>query len=148
MRKKPCTWGECRFMVRTRSVPAVWSRSAIRRAAIEMRGRSFLSERVYGKYGSTAVMRPAEACFRASIVIRSSMIPSDTGGHEGWITNTSASRTFSSICTSMFSFEKRTTVVREGLMPRHLQMSSASSGCAVPPITLTSPTMRSPRPPV
>src|SRR5262245_9007659 len=141
MRKKPCTCGECRSIVSTRSAPAVWSRSAISRAVIEMRGRSFLSERAYGKYGSTAVMRPAEACFNASIVISSSRMPSETGVQEGWITNTSASRTFSSICTSRFSFEKRTTVEWQRSMPRCLQMSRASSGWALPPITLISPIM-------
>ena len=62
------------------------------------------------------------------MVISSSMIPSDTGEHEGWMTKTSVSRTFSSIWTSMFSLEKRTTVVRQRSVPRHLQMSCASSG--------------------
>ena len=35
--------------VSTRSAPAVASRSAIKRAVIEMRGSSFLSLRAYGK---------------------------------------------------------------------------------------------------
>jgi len=69
------------------------------------------------------------------------MMPSETGGHDGWITNTSASRTFSSICTSMFSFEKRTIVVRQGSIPRRRQMSRASSGWALPLMTLTVPSM-------
>jgi hypothetical protein len=76
------------------------------------------------------------------MVINSSMMPSETGGHEVWITKTSASRTFSSICTSMFSLENRTTVVRHGSVSSHLQMSRASSGCALPLMTLTAPITR------
>jgi hypothetical protein len=34
---------------------------------IEMRGLPFLSERMYGKYGMTSVMLPAEACLSASM---------------------------------------------------------------------------------
>src|SRR4030095_6739928 len=89
-------------------------------------------------------MRPAEACLRPSIVISSSMMPSETGGHEGVITKTSASRTFSSIWTSMFSLEKRTTVVWQRSAPRHLLMASASSGWAVPLISLMAPIMSPP----
>jgi hypothetical protein len=55
-------------------------------------------------------------------------MPSETGGHEGWMTKTSASRTFSSIWTSMFSFENRTTVERHTGMPRWRQTSWASPG--------------------
>src|SRR6478752_2410968 len=43
--KKPCTWGACRFMVSTRSAPAVEIRSATRRPPSEMREASFLSLR-------------------------------------------------------------------------------------------------------
>ena len=64
------------------------------------------------------------------------MIPSETGGQEGWMMKTSASRTFSSIWTSRFSLEKRKTVERQRSVPRYLQMSCASSGWAVPLITL------------
>ena len=45
--KNPCTWGACRVIVSTRLAPAVTSRSAVNRPAIEMRGASFLSERAY-----------------------------------------------------------------------------------------------------
>jgi len=65
-------------------------RSAINRAAIGILGRSVLSDLAYGKYVSTAVMRPAEACLSASIIISNSTMPSDTGGQEGWTTNTSS----------------------------------------------------------
>jgi hypothetical protein len=43
--KKPCTWGACRFIVSTRSAPAVEIRSATRRPPSEMREASFLSLR-------------------------------------------------------------------------------------------------------
>ena len=43
--KNPCTCGECSVMVSTRLAPAVISRSATRRAPIDTRGMSFLSER-------------------------------------------------------------------------------------------------------
>src|SRR4029453_7198698 len=65
----------------------------------------------------TAVMRCAEACFSASMVMSNSMMPSETGEHEGCTTNTSASRTFSSIWTNMFSFEKRMTLERPSGKP-------------------------------
>ena len=102
-------------------------------------GLALLRGREEEHEGSTAVTRPAEACLRASMVINSSMMPSETGEHEVWITKTSASRTFSSICTSMFSLENRTRVVQHGSVSSHLQMSRASSGCALPPMTLTAP---------
>ena len=45
MEKKPCTCSACRSIVSTRLAPAVFSKSAIRRPAMEIRGASFLSER-------------------------------------------------------------------------------------------------------
>src|SRR5262249_39357737 len=101
---------------------------------MEILGLSFLSDRTYGKYGSTAVTRSAEACFRESMVIRSSIIPSDTGGHDGWMTNTSEPRTFSSICTIMFSFENLMTLHAVNGRPRWAAISAASAGCAEPAI--------------
>ncbi len=58
-------------------------------------------------YGNTAVMRRADACFSASMMINSSINRSDTGGHDVWITNTSDSRTFSLHWNRMFSLPKR-----------------------------------------
>jgi hypothetical protein len=80
----------------------------------------------------TAVMRPADACLSASMVISSSMMPSETGGHEVWMTKTSASRTFSWIWTSMFSLEKRTMRVLHRATPICRQICSAKSGCDEP----------------
>src|SRR5215813_7389948 len=80
----------------------------------------------------TALMRCAEACFSASMVMSNSMMPSETGEHEGCTTNTSASRTFSSIWTNMFSFEKRMTLERPSGKPICEQIALASSGCAEP----------------
>ena len=45
--KKPCTWGACKAIVRTRCAPAVEIMSATRRPPREMREASFLSERAY-----------------------------------------------------------------------------------------------------
>ena len=39
--------GACKVIVKTRLAPAVVSRSATRRPAMEMRGASFLSDRAY-----------------------------------------------------------------------------------------------------
>jgi len=46
-------------------------------------------------------------------------------------TNTSSSRTFSSIRTLRFSFEKRVVESRPGAMPRHLQIAWASAGATI-----------------
>ena len=110
--KNPCVCGECRSTVSTRSAPAVANRSAISRAVIEMRGSSFLSLRAYGKYGSTAVTRRADECLSASRMMSSSTMFSDSGGHAVCTTNTSSSRTFSSILTFKFSLEKRVVCAR------------------------------------
>src|SRR6185295_4439663 len=127
-------------MVSTRLAPAVANRSARRRAVMEIRGSSFLSLRAYGKYGRTAVTRRAEACLSASSRIISSTMFSDRGGAAVCTTNTSCSRTFSSIFTLRFSFEKRVVVTAPGAMPRHLQISCVSAGCDDPAKTL-SPSM-------
>src|SRR6185295_3641307 len=127
-------------MVSTRLAPAVANRSARRRAVMEIRGSSFLSLRAYGKYGRTAVTRRAEACRSASSRINSSTMFSDRGGAAVCTTNTSCSRTFSSIFTLRFSFEKRVVVTAPGAMPRHLQISCVSAGCDDPEKTL-SPSM-------
>ena len=88
------------------------------RAVIGTRGWSFLSERAYEKYGTTAVMRLAEARFRASIMISSSRIESLTSGYVGWTMKTSCSRTFWLILGKMFSFENLTTSALPSGTPR------------------------------
>ena len=57
--------------------------SATSRAVMGTRGWSFLSDRAYEKYGTTAVMRLAEARSRASIMMSSSRIESLTLGYVG-----------------------------------------------------------------
>src|SRR5262245_15177362 len=98
------------------------------RAVTEMRGSSFLSLRAYGKYGNTAVRRRADACLSASRRMSSSTMCSESGGAAVCTTNTSCSRTFSSIFTFRFSFEKRRVVRVPRVSPRHWQISSASAG--------------------
>jgi hypothetical protein len=66
----------------------------------------------------TAVIRPALARLKASIMIRSSMIDWLTGWQVGWTTNTSFSRTLSRIFTKMFSFENENTSDRPRGTPR------------------------------
>ena len=73
-------------------------------------------------------MRAADANFSASMRISSSSRWSLTGGQEDWITKTSASRTFSSIFTLMFSLEKRVTFRRPSGMPMCVAMPLARSG--------------------
>lgn len=87
-------------MVRTRSAPAVRSRSATSRAPMEMRGAFFLSERAYAKCGITTVIRAADAPRAASSMSRSSTRFSCTGGTSGWTMNTSRSRQLASSWTS------------------------------------------------
>src|SRR5262249_33091380 len=69
-----------------------------------------------------------DACVSASRRIRTSTMCSESGGAAVCTTNTSCSRTFSSILTLRFSFENRFVVVAPGLMPRHLQISCPSLG--------------------
>ena len=78
------------------------------------------------------MIRRAEARFSASIMMSSSMSVSFTGGHVGWITNTSAPRTFSLICTYTSPSEKRDTSASASGSRRYCPISSASGRFAVP----------------
>src|SRR6478609_3584058 len=69
-------------------------------------------------------------------MIKSSMMCSDSGEHAVCTTNTSCSRTFSSILIFKFSFENRTVCARPSGIPRWWQISAASSGCEAPAKTL------------
>ena len=66
--KKPWIWPAWRSIVSTRSAPASWIMSATRRAEIGSRGFAFRSWRAYGKSGTTAVIRLADASFAAWIM--------------------------------------------------------------------------------
>ena len=66
----------------------------------------------------TAVIRPADARLKASIMISSSMIDWLTGRQVGWTTKTSFSRTLSRILTKMFSLANWKTSARPGSEPR------------------------------
>ena len=66
----------------------------------------------------TAVIRPALARLKASIMIRSSMIDWLTGWQVGWTMKTSFSRTFSRILTKMFSLANWKTSSLPGSVPR------------------------------
>ena len=91
--KKPCTCGECRTIVITWVAPAVSSRSATRRAVMQMRGASFLSERANEKYGTIACTALAPAPRAMSSIISSSIRWSLTGGESDWTMKTSRERT-------------------------------------------------------
>ena len=67
-----------------------------------------------------------------------------TGGQEDWMTKTSASRTFSSIFTLMFSLEKRVIFRRPKGMPMWVAIPLASSGWLLPEKTFISPNMDPP----
>ena len=90
--KKPWIWPAWRSIVSTRSTPATSSMSATSFAVIGSRGFDFLSWRVYGNHGTTAVIRFAEASLAAWTMIRSSTRWSLTGGLPDWTMNTSAPR--------------------------------------------------------
>ena len=66
----------------------------------------------------TAVIRPALARLKASIMISSSMIEWFTGRQVGWTRNTSCSRTFSRMRTKMFSFANWKTSASPIRVPR------------------------------
>ena len=66
----------------------------------------------------TAVIRPADARLKASIMISSSMIDWLTGCDVGWTRKTSFSRTLSRILTKMFSFANWKTSALPGSVPR------------------------------
>ena len=91
--------------------------------------------------GMTAVIRRALALFSASIMMSNSRIPSETGEQDGCTTNTSPSRTFSSIFTFRFSFEKRWVWERPSGIPTWRQMALVSAGCAEPENILRLPSM-------
>ena len=80
-------------MVKTCVAPAVVSKSATNRAVIEMRGRSFLSERADEKYGMTACTCAAEAERVMSNIINNSIKWSFTGGVSDWMIKTLRERT-------------------------------------------------------
>src|SRR3970040_1395136 len=69
----------------------------------------------------------------------SSMMVSDSGGHAVCTTNTSCSRTFSSILILRFSLEKRVVCARPSGMPSSLHISRASAACDAPEKTLSPP---------
>jgi hypothetical protein len=126
--KNPCTCGECRVIVRTRLTPAVTSRSATRRPAMEILGSSFLSDRAYAKCGITAVTRAAEAPRAASAMRSSSTRCSCTGRTSGWMRNTSRSRQLACSWTSRQSLANRVSRTGCCLTARNSQISAVSAG--------------------
>src|SRR6266516_5909017 len=84
MLKKPWICGACRSIVSNRSVPDATSKSATSFDEMGTRGLSLRSCRAYPKYGSTAVIRFAEARLNASIIRNSSMRFESTGGPVGF----------------------------------------------------------------
>jgi len=94
--KKPWIWPACRSIVSTRSAPASCSMSATRRAEIGSRGLAFRSCRAYGKSGTTAVIRFADASFAAWIISMSSIRFLSTGVQPVWTRKTSLPRIDSS----------------------------------------------------
>ena len=86
----------------------------------------------------TAVMRPAEARFSASIMMSSSMRLLFTGEQVDWTTNTSLPRTVSYRETKISPSEKVPTSDSPSLVPISLQISSASLGFELPENTLMS----------
>src|ERR1700690_3961834 len=81
-------------------------------------------------------MRRAEARLSASIINNSSIRCMSTGWQVGCITNTSAPRTFSWICTYASRSLKRVTRAWPRVSPRKWQTSSQSGSLAVPQKTL------------
>src|SRR5262249_7014868 len=77
-------------------------------------------------------MRLAEARLNASIMTRSSIRWSLTGGQVGWITKTSWPRTFSLIWTYTSPSEKRETSASPSRTCRYWAISSASGRFAFP----------------
>ena len=94
--KKPWIWPACRSIVRIRSAPATWSRSATSRAVIGSRGLALRSWRAYGKSGITAVIRFAEPSLAAWIIWRSSIRFWSIGLQPVWTRKTSEPRIDSS----------------------------------------------------
>src|ERR1039458_10096807 len=81
-------------------------------------------------------MRRAEARLSASIINNSSIRCMSTGWQGGCITNTSAPRTFSWICTYASPPSKGVTCACRRAKPRKWQTSSQSASLAVPQKTL------------
>jgi hypothetical protein len=77
-------------------------------------------------------MRDAEAPRAASSISSSSTRCSCTGLTSGWMMKTSRSRQFACSCTSRQSLANRWISTGRSGTPRLLQISSASSGCALP----------------
>ena len=76
-----------------------------------------------------------------AMVISISRMPSETGGQEVCTKKTSSSRTLSSICTSMFWFEKRTSLDCPSGNPSSAHNRRENSGWAEPEKTLMFPCM-------
>src|SRR5262245_42756336 len=89
-------------------------------------------------------MRRADARLNASIITRSSIKLSLTGGQVGWTTNTSWPRTFSLICTYTSPSEKRETSASPSLTCRCWAISSARGRFALPEKIFRSYGMASP----
>jgi hypothetical protein len=81
-------------------------------------------------------MRPADARFNASTMIRSSIRFSLAGAQVDCRTNTSLPRTCSWISTRISPSEKRPTLARPREMFKRLAMSAASLGLALPVKTI------------
>src|SRR6266849_7053194 len=77
-------------------------------------------------------MRAAEDLLNASSMTRSSIRFASAGGQVGWMTNTSAPRTFSRIWQYASPSAKRRHSVRPNGIPRKEQISLASAGWALP----------------
>src|SRR3972149_3726968 len=94
----------------------------------------------------TAVMRAAEARRMASMITRSSIRCSFTGGEVGWRTKTSSPRTLSSMLMRTSPSAKRERVISPRGTSRESQTSWASAGLPAPvntfnvrPLTVPSP---------
>ena len=78
------------------------------------------------------VIRSADARFRASIISSNSIRLRSTGVQVGWITKTSAPRTFSLIWRYISPSENCLTMARPAWIPSVSQISVASGGLAFP----------------
>src|SRR4029077_13019593 len=87
----------------------------------------------------TAVTLPAEARRSASRMMKSSIRCSFTGGEGGWITNTSWPRIESSILTLISPSGKRRRRGSVSWTSRISEMRAASSGFALPAMSLRAP---------
>src|SRR5882672_5099023 len=80
----------------------------------------------------TAVIDPAEARRRASVMMSSSITLSLVGQLVDWMTNASTPRTFSPISTKLSPSLKRITLHLPSGVSRYCPMAAASSGFALP----------------